>query len=245
MEAAVAMARDGHVRAPRRVLMAMVAATALGAAAAATTIRGEADVIVGAAPITGGVTFQTPYPVCPGIGPDRFTFQGLATGVVLDADVITGYRGDISVNATGSSSGAFCDVAETGAITVNAAGTNASGGSINCVQHDGQNNPIPLSGGYARVGTHVHVTVSGVCTINGFVNKAITFIADGEFYPDANGGNGITQPVTNAHFAGLVTVEPDLSQPLALPAVPGCAGGGPGGVAPQSALGVPLCHPVS
>jgi hypothetical protein len=194
----------------------------------ATTVAASADVIVGAAPLTGQVTFQTPYPDCPAIGPDRWTFTGVATGVVVDADVIAGYRGDIQIAATGNSSGAFCDAAETGAISVNtASGRNPQGGQIDCIQKDSSGNPIPLSGGYVRFGTHVHATVSGVCTIDSFVNKLITFQVEGEFYtPDPTKGNGITQPITSAAFAGAVTVEPDASQPVAgAPSLP-CSGGG-------------------
>jgi hypothetical protein len=223
----------------RRLLPAMAGAAMLFGA---TTFTASADVIVGAAPLTGNVSFQTPYPDCPAIGPDRWTFTGVATGVVVDADVIAGYRGDIQIGATGNSSGAFCDAAETGAISVNtASGRNAQGGGIDCIQKDSSGNPIPLNGGYVRFGTHVHATVSGVCTIDTFVNKLITFQVEGDFYtPDPTKGNGITQPITSAAFAGAVTVEPDPSQPLAAAPSPPCSGGG----APRSGTVLPVNCPV-
>ena len=127
--------------------------------------------------------------------PDSWTFSATTAAVVLDI-ANDEFIGTLNVAGSGSSA---CAVggAESGMLSLSA--TNSTGiGHFSC---------LSLTGGYVRIGTHVHVDTSGTCTVNNHTDPA-EFIAEGEFVPTATTGP-LTNPVaSNAQFVGAFVVAP-------------------------------------
>jgi hypothetical protein len=154
---------------------------------------------VGGGPVTGIARFDPPG--VPPLGAEcettSFTFAGDSTSAWVNGSG-TAYVGPLTITASG---GSDCERASTGdgALTVWAEGTNDLGQELSCG---------PLDGTFTRVATDVTLTVSGDCEINDFDAFRISFVAHGEFVP-TNPGGGLTEPVTEATFAGAFTVFPN------------------------------------
>jgi len=182
---------------PRLMAAAAIAVVAGFAASPASADQGAN---VGAGSVTANVFLSPPVPVllsgCSSIG---FNFFGSGDGVVFN-DNGTQYPGSIPINGSGSDGCAFLEREAVGTINVNAF-TVAEPPPINATL---QCSFTP--GTYFRVGTHVHVTVPGTCTINAWASGPVLFISDGEFVP--TGGDGINTPISSAFYAGAFAIAP-------------------------------------
>jgi len=153
----------------------------------------------GGGALEGGVTFTSggvPL-VSTACQADTWTFSATTVAVVIDI-ANDEFVGTLNVFGGGSST---CSVggAETGSLTITA--SNSTGiGHFNC---------LSLTGGYVRVGTHVHADLFGTCSVNLHTDPA-EFIAEGEFAPTATSGPLTNPVVTNASFAGSFVVGPPV-----------------------------------
>lgn len=183
---------------PRLVAAAAAIATMAGFAASPASADQGAN--VGAGSVTANVYLSPPVPVLlGGCSSIAFNFYGSGTGAVFN-DNGTQYPGSIPINGYGSDSCAFLEREAVGTINVNA---------FNAFEPSPVNAELQCTftaGTYVRVGTHVHVTVPGSCTINAWASGPVLFISDGEFVP--TGGNGINSPVTSAYYAGAFAIAP-------------------------------------
>jgi hypothetical protein len=180
-------------------LMAAVAIAVVGSFAASPA-SADQGANVGTGYVTANVYLSPSVPVvlsaCASIA---FNFYGSGEGVVFN-DNGTQYPGSIPINGTGSDGCAFLERETVGSITVNAftvfepPPVNAT---LQCTA---------LSGSYFRIGTHVHVDVTGSCTINAWASGPVVFISDGEFVPTS--GNGVNSPVSSAFYAGAFAIAP-------------------------------------
>lgn len=173
----------------------------------------QADIAnVGGGAVVGTVGFTQGGIPTVGLGclQTQWGFNANAAAIVIDL-VNDAAQGVANVNATGSSACAN-SAGESGSITGLAASIQPTstplgfnvGSTFLC---------SGLTGGYQRVGTHVHVDVQttpggGSCHING-VTPAVEFIAEGEFLPTtAPNTSNLTTPITSAAFAGGFVVGP-------------------------------------
>ena len=180
----------------------LMAATAIAVVAgfAVTPASADQGANVGSGEVTATVLLNPAVPVflsgCSTIG---FNFFGTGEGVVFN-DNGTQYVGHIPINGFGGDSCAFTERETVGSITVNAFTVSEPppiNASLSCTA---------LTGTYVRVGTHVHVTVNGACTINAWASGPVLFISDGEFVPTS--GNGINSQISAADYAGAFAIAP-------------------------------------
>lgn len=183
---------------PRLIATAAIAVVA-GLAASPASAQTQGDNI-GSGEVTANVLLSPAVPVllagCASIG---FSFSGVGEGLVFN-DNGTQYPGHIPINGSGSDGCAFLEREAVGSIEVNAFSVSEPppiNASLSCTQ---------LNGTYFRIGTHVHVDVSGSCTINAWASGPVVFLSDGEFVP--TGGNGINSQISAAFYAGAFVIAP-------------------------------------
>ena len=180
----------------------LMAATAIAVVAgfAATPANADQGANIGAGDVTATVLLNPPVPVfLSGCSAIAFNFFGTGEGVVFN-DNGTQYPGHIPINGFGSDGCAFTERETVGTITVSDFTVSEPppiNASLSCTD---------LTGNYVRIGTHVHVTVNGTCTINAWASGPVLFISDGEFVPTS--GNGINSPITAANYAGAFAIAP-------------------------------------
>ena len=189
-----------------RWLVALAGALALCAAIPASA---GASSNIGGGVVTGTVSFAGSGvpPFFQPCAPSSFTLNvssnGTGGGGVVLNTAGTEYVGTVNISGNGSST---CESASLGGGTLtltSVQGTGPNGGTLNCAD---PSTGTTLSGNYTRVYTDVTALLHGSCIINDF-SAPVTFVFKGEFAP-TSAGQGVTQPITSATFAGPFTVMP-------------------------------------
>ena len=189
------MTRGG--RAPRSLLAGAVLAAGVLLVESSPV---AADAMEGAGVVTGVVSFAgtgVPTGTSP-CGPVSFTFSGTSQALLVTQGGPTEYAGSVGISGGGGSTceNASMSLGGTVSVTIVSYVSLINASSLRCTA---------LSGGYLRVGTHVHVDTAGDCVVNGGSPIGVNFLSDGEFVPTTV-EQGITQPVTSADFAAAVSL---------------------------------------